>query len=578
MHAFPSESDVRQSLALLIDNYKVPESIIKNMFGEQNFKKLNQLLDSLGENQITLKEITKMLIFEKGAYLFSGSSEEARALREHLLRQLPKEELCQLYIRNQVQGRNITSPSHMIKPLVQKKWIMGGAWPRDFIKTLGFPLIFSGVFIQKDSSMETIVDVEARKAVPPLANFQLKLKEEMLKVLKLEGDKTRCVVTLPTGGGKTRIAVESYIEWMHTRFSEGKYLIWIAQSEELCEQAISCIADMWQEKEFPESLRIYRYFGGKKVDANQLIGGAVVASIQQLYSRIKNEDTALIEILKNCGAMIIDEAHHAVAPIYDALLNKAEEICGPDLFPICGLTATPGRNKDETMELVNRFQAYLIQPQLPAEERFAENPLLYFREQGYLAKPKHIIYKSRCEYIVDEDCIESLEDDFSNEFLEELANNEARNHLIVERLLSIPKGTQTLVYACTVNHAEFLTSVMNSIGRKAASISANTPKATRRMYIEAFKKGDIEFLFNYGVLTTGFDAPKTEYVVICRPTTSVVLYEQIVGRGLRGPKFGGTEYCTIIDFADNLHRLGKPLAYARFNEFWQVEERDVVIS
>ncbi|WP_218244065.1 hypothetical protein, partial [Pseudomonas sp. 2995-3] len=69
--------------------------------------------------------------------------------------------------------------------------------------------------------------------------------------------------------------------------------------------------------------------------------------------------------------------------------------------------------------------------------------------------------------------------------------------------------------------------------------------------------------------TTGFDAPNTEYIVICRPTTSELLYEQIVGRGLRGPKFGGTEERTIIDFADNLLRLGKPLAYQRFHQFWQ---------
>lgn len=267
--------------------------------------------------------------------------------------------------------------------------------------------------------------------------------------------------------------------------------------------------------------------------------------------------------------MIIDEAHHAVAPIYRALLKKAEELCGSDLFPICGLTATPGRSNGETTVLVDQFQAYLIQPELPEESFYQENPLLYFREKGYLARPIHFIYESGREYEVNEDELEPEEEDFNRDFLEVLANDVKRNYQIVERLLEIPKGKQTLVYACTVDHAEFLTSVLNAAGRKAASISANTPKAARRMYIDAFKKGEIEFLFNYGVLTTGFDAPKTEYIVVCRPTTSVILYEQIVGRGLRGPKFGGTESCTIIDFADNLKRLGKPLAYHRFHEFWQ---------
>lgn len=93
----------------------------------------------------------------------------------------------------------------------------------------------------------------------------------------------------------------------------------------------------------------------------------------------------------------------------------------------------------------------------------------------------------------------------------------------------------------------------------------------RRGLIQDFKNQKIQFLCNYGVLTTGFDAPKTTYIAIARPTTSQVLYEQIVGRGLRGPKFGGTEYCTIIDFADNLGRHGKALAYARFSDFWEEE-------
>ncbi len=90
----------------------------------------------------------------------------------------------------------------------------------------------------------------------------------------------------------------------------------------------------------------------------------------------------------------------------------------------------------------------------------------------------------------------------------------------------------------------------------------------RRQLIKDFNQGQVNFLCNFGVLTTGFDAPKTECIVICRPTTSVVLYEQIVGRGLRGPKFGGTETCDVIDFADNINRLGPPLAYFRFNDFW----------
>jgi superfamily II DNA or RNA helicase len=70
------------------------------------------------------------------------------------------------------------------------------------------------------------------------------------------------------------------------------------------------------------------------------------------------------------------------------------------------------------------------------------------------------------------------------------------------------------------------------------------------------------------VLTTGFDAPKIDTLVMCRPTLSAILYEQMVGRGLRGPMMGGTETCEIVDFTDNLGMFAEPQAYGRFWQDW----------
>ncbi|KHD84370.1 hypothetical protein NG54_16015 [Heyndrickxia ginsengihumi] len=67
----------------------------------------------------------------------------------------------------------------------------------------------------------------------------------------------------------------------------------------------------------------------------------------------------------------------------------------------------------------------------------------------------------------------------------------------IEYMVSISEGCSSLVYACTVEHAEFLAMVMNSTGRKSAIITADTPNQIRRIHIDAFKKGEIEFLFNY---------------------------------------------------------------------------------
>ena len=88
-------------------------------------------------------------------------------------------------------------------------------------------------------------------------------------------------------------------------------------------------------------------------------------------------------------------------------------------------------------------------------------------------------------------------------------------------------------------------------GRLAAGITAETRESTRRHLVDLFRRRNIQVLCNYGVLTTGFDAPQVRAVVVARPTASRVLYDQMIGRGMRGPAFGGTDQCLVIDVGDN---------------------------
>ena len=565
MHIFPTEEEVELAANLLVNTYKISPQILGQLFGTEERDQANSILQSLGGTRLRTLDVARLLIQRDGPALFGGGRKD---LRLHILEKVSDEKIQSLF--SQHSSKNISQPSRMRKPLAEKKWHSGKHWASDFVDTIGFPSIFAG--IDRGEKVPTIHDVPPRKAPPKLVDFQENLKKRMGEVLERDGVKARCVVTLPTGGGKTRVAVEAFIDWMQPRFAEGKYLVWIAQSEELCEQAIACIEQMWGEREFVSQLRIYRFFGGRNIPTDELCGGVVVSSIQQLHNRIKSSDRALELILKDTGALIVDEAHRAVSDMYDKLLDRAKEICGPDLFPICGLTATPGRaglnSAEETFKLVGRFEAYLIKPDLGKE--YEKNPLQYFREHEFLAQARHVLYRSGREYTLTDYELDKmkLEADLPSGFLKRLAVDKERNLMIVNRLLSLPKNTSTLVYACTVEHAYFLSAILTAQGRKAGAVSADTPVTLRRALIRDFKNQKIEFLCNYGVLTTGFDAPKTECIALCRPTTSEVLYEQIIGRGLRGPKFGGTHECTIIDFADNIQRLGPPLAYARFNDFW----------
>lgn len=560
---------------LLVNKYEVSIQLLGELLGKNIKDQANQILQKQRSKKLTHLDLAELLILHKGPSLFSGSQEVVRKLRRHLLAKLAKDELEELFQRNRTKKDNICEVSRMLKPLATKNWHADGRWAHDFVETLGFPRIFAGV--RSNTKKPVWEDFSPFQPAPDLTDFQEKLKQEMLKILRQEEDKTRCMITLPTGAGKTRVAVEALIEWLKERFSEGKYLIWVAQSEELCEQAIACIQQMWQSKEYVRPLRIYRYFGGSHLRIEHMKGGVVVASINQLYSRADDCNNSVMRLLlKKCGAMVIDEAHRAVTKMYKRVFTEAKKH-NPSLFPICGLTATPGRtdygNGGETKKLVGYFECNLITPNLGKE--YDKNPLRYFKKKGYLAKATHIIHSSGQDYELTEEEIDQMdrEGDLPSLFRRRLANDNKRNQVIISRLLEIPKDEPALIYACTVEHAHFISLLLSRLGRTSAAISGDTSLPIRRGIIRDFKDEKIQFLCNYGVLTTGFDAPKTKYIILCRPTVSEVLYEQIVGRGLRGPKFGGTEMCSVIDFADNIERLGRSFSYARFKDFWD-EEKD----
>ena len=141
--------------------------------------------------------------------------------------------------------------------------------------------------------------------------------------------------------------------------------------------------------------------------------------------------------------------------------------------------------------------------------------------------------------------------------LSELGNNHARTASIITATLQLvmEKGLQTIIFSPTKENAVALALCLKFRGCKAAAITGETPSFDRHKYISDFKDGKINVLTNFGVLTTGFDTPNTEAVIVARPTLSVVLFSQMVGRGLRGVKMGGTPNCFIINVKDNILNL-----------------------
>ena len=111
---------------------------------------------------------------------------------------------------------------------------------------------------------------------------------------------------------------------------------------------------------------------------------------------------------------------------------------------------------------------------------------------------------------------------------------------------------RVLVFAATVQHARTLSAILVARDVRSNVVTGLTPVRVREHAIRTFKSDDEApmVLVNFGVLTTGFDAPTASAVVIARPTQSLVLFSQMVGRAIRGPRAGGTETCEVVTVVD----------------------------
>jgi superfamily II DNA or RNA helicase len=153
--------------------------------------------------------------------------------------------------------------------------------------------------------------------------------------------------------------------------------------------------------------------------------------------------------------------------------------------------------------------------------------------------------------------------------LDQVARDEDRNDRIIDSLLKVCVEKTALVFAASVQHAEMLASVLENEGMPAAAVSSFTSPAERRERVRQFQQEDIRVLTNYNVLSQGFDAPKVGAVYVVRPTFSLNRYQQMIGRGLRGPLNGGSEEVLIVNVRDNIDAFGEQLAFHHFDKLWQ---------
>lgn len=410
----------------------------------------------------------------------------------------------------------------------------------------------------------------------PLHGYQNWLRKSILEQLN-NNEVKRFILHMPTGSGKTRTSLEAIVDFVRGLRNSDTVVVWFAHSDELCEQAFESICNIWKTHG-SESAQLIKLWGGREtVELESSAPKFVVTSFQTAYKILHTDNDARFSmfaaIRRQCSVLIVDEAHQSTAPTY----RDAIELFSNPNTKIIGLTATPGRHhlgqdSGETFDLANFYGGNKIDI-LDDEGKKLQNPIEFLTAKGILSYVDRYQLNSGQDFELSESEMRHISEqlDIPGKVLKRIGKNAARTNLVATHAVHLVRdyGSSVIIFAPSKDNAVELSSLLLYSGIEAASVTGESSPVNRRDSIQSFKDGGISVLVNFGVLTTGFDAPNIDAVIVARPTTSVVLYSQMIGRGLRGPAMGGTEACKIIDVVDNI--LNMPPsddAFRYFDDFY----------
>ena len=342
---------------------------------------------------------------------------------------------------------------------------------------------------------------------------------------------TPAVLTLPTGAGKSLVIAEL------ARIAKGRVMV-LTHVKELVEQNHA------KYESYDLTAGIFSAGLGRKETQEKV----VFASVQSLAN-------ALDQFTEQFSLLVIDECHRVPDDENSAYRRVIQHLqsMNPTLR-ILGLTATPYRlGMGWIYQYHTRGQVKTEQPRFFRDCIF-ELPIRYLLDEGYLTPPKWV------DMAVKGYDFSSLTLTQTGHFREQdveriLQRSQRATPMIIEQVIKASLDRKgIMIFASTVNHAQEIMSYL--IDENAALIIGDTPLIERDRIIQDFKHQKIKFLVNVSVLTTGFDAPHVDLVAILRPTESISLYQQIVGRGLR--LANGKTDCLILEFAGNCYDLYQP--------------------
>jgi DNA repair protein RadD len=344
------------------------------------------------------------------------------------------------------------------------------------------------------------------------------------------------------------------IQKLTTKNKSPYTVLWLAHSEELLEQAISTFKKVWSAKGTYSATihRLYSHYNPNDL----LFSNSIIFAGLQKISRLDMNDNLFKEIKNNVSLVVVDEAHKSLADTYERSISH---LIHNNNAKLVGVTATPGRSYElssENRNFAKFFNDNLITPNL------GEDPIKTLQNMEILATVRRKVIDTN---------VDVSEYDINAKTLKKLGRMKDRNNLLFDEIQShVKEKKPTLVFSCGVEHSRLLTTGLAQRGIKAAYVDYTKSPSSRRADIERFQNGEISVLINFGVLSTGFDAPQIQALIIARPTTSLILYSQMIGRGLRGLRVGGNKEVIVVDVKDNFSTYGDlDEMYGHFSGYWR---------
>ncbi len=364
-----------------------------------------------------------------------------------------------------------------------------------------------------------------------LRDYQVHAVEASLTHFRNSNDPA--VIVLPTGAGKSLVIAEL------SRLAKGR-VICLAHVKELVEQN--------HAKFLATGASAGIYSAGLKQKSST--EKTTFASIQSLSANLE-------DFSEPASLIIIDECHR-VGMEDGGQYNKTIEhfrALNPTV-KILGLTATPYRLGSGWIYQTHYHGYARHCTHSLFKKCIFELPLQHMVKKGFLTPPIH--YDAAIAHYDFSLLTESLDGEQNTDdiALNELIHKHPRvTKAVTEQILQLSENRQgVMIFAATIDHAKEIVSYLPK--EQTALITGKTKLQQRDRLIAAFKSKQIKYLVNVSVLTTGFDAPHVDVIAILRPTQSISLFQQIVGRGLRLSP--GKKDCLVLDYTNNGYNIFQP--------------------